>query len=830
MPKAIINSAPDLFSPRAADPKRLVNHMDTLTSYAKTLRDLADMFQARANAGQFDAASRHAKALNELASNLLSSPDPKALAEYVVDATQRAILFSDTLRRRGNMFIQHETKGCPPVLHYEFDVVVDGTKLAQPVNYSLVRIRAPQGVKTLENTRPYIIIDPRAGHGSGIGGFKSESEVGVALQHGHPVYFAIFTTHPEPTQTMADVSRAEAQFVREVIHLHPDSPKPVIVGNCQGGWATMLLAATNPDLTGPVVINGSPMSYWAGQKGKSPMRYLGGLVGGVWMTMLMADLGNGQFDGANLVLNFESLNPANTWWRKYYDVFAHGEDEAERYLEFERWWSGFYFMNEPEIRWIVDNLFIGNKLARGGVNLDRRLHADLRDIRAPVIVFASHGDNITPPPQALNWIADTYSSVREIKARGQKIIYTIHDSIGHLGIFVSSSVAKKQHEEITETLKIIEDLSPGLYEMKIIDVQGEDLDRHYEVDFEERSIEDILALDDDHDDELPLAAVARVSDLNARLYEMTARPFVRAISSPGLAQSLVNNHPLRRRRYAMSDRNPLMAVVAPLAGLVREQRRPSGLENPYLKLERIVADVISDGWNTYRDFRDACVESFVFTVYGSPYMRILSEAATGDFVQKVPPKDELLTVPEVRLALENIEHGNYTDAVIRMLILLARSRKAVRRDRLERSNQILNETEPFASLTQQARNHIVHQQGIIVEFDPEHALSALPHLLNHHEARVHAVQTCAYIAGPIDDADVLAMFNKIKEVLDVAEVSPENIDKVPDAVVTGDVPVSASLPVTAAASTEPTPTAAAAKPATSKPAARKPAAKKTPGV
>jgi Protein of unknown function (DUF3141) len=37
--------------------------------------------------------------------------------------------------------------------------------------------------------RPYVIIDPRAGHGPGIGGFKDDSQVGVALAAGHPVYF-----------------------------------------------------------------------------------------------------------------------------------------------------------------------------------------------------------------------------------------------------------------------------------------------------------------------------------------------------------------------------------------------------------------------------------------------------------------------------------------------------------------------------------------------------------------------------------------------------------------------------------------------------------------
>ena len=51
--------------------------------------------------------------------------------------------------------------------------------------------------------RPYIIIDPRAGHGAGIGGFKSDSQVGVALTKGHPVYFVAFHREPIPGQTLA---------------------------------------------------------------------------------------------------------------------------------------------------------------------------------------------------------------------------------------------------------------------------------------------------------------------------------------------------------------------------------------------------------------------------------------------------------------------------------------------------------------------------------------------------------------------------------------------------------------------------------------------------
>src|SRR3546814_8742980 len=80
-----------------------------------------------------------------------------------------------------------------------------------------------------------------------------------------------------------------------------------------GGWAVALLAAECEGLDGPAVLNGSPLSYWAGAEDVNPMRLAGGLLGGEWLTHLLADLGGGRLDGAWLVQNFESLNPANTW-------------------------------------------------------------------------------------------------------------------------------------------------------------------------------------------------------------------------------------------------------------------------------------------------------------------------------------------------------------------------------------------------------------------------------------------------------------------------------------------------------------------------------------
>lgn len=320
---------------------------------------------------------------------------------YSTDSTKRLLQTAEILKDRGDIFIEHELAGCPPVLDYDYDIILDASNFDRPCNYVLLRIKPPEGVVTEESNRPYIIIDPRAGHGAGIGGFKPESQVGVALNNGRPVYFVAFKRLPEPTQTIADVTYAEARFVREVEKRHPDSQSPVIVGNCQGGWAALILAATHPDIKGPIVMNGAPVAAWSGKVGVDPMRYKAGVNGGTWLAMMSADINNGVFDGAWLVNNFEQMNPYRNYVGKYYDLYKNPTANRERFLDFERWWGGFFTMNEAEIRWIVENIFIGNRIARNTGQLEKRVNIDLRNVKAPIIVFASRGDDITPPPPSI---------------------------------------------------------------------------------------------------------------------------------------------------------------------------------------------------------------------------------------------------------------------------------------------------------------------------------------------------------------------------------------------------------------------------------------------
>jgi pimeloyl-ACP methyl ester carboxylesterase len=650
--------------------------------------------------------------------------------EYATDFAQRSILFWDTLRERGNNWIAHEEAGKPPVLAYRYEMLADGRTFERPVNHALVRIVPPAGIEIDDKLRPYIIIDPRAGHGPGIGGFKEDSEVGVALQAGHPVYFVIFYPDPEPGQTLADVTDAEAEFVRIVAERHPESPKPVLVGNCQGGWAVMMLAAARPDIAGALVINGAPMSYWAGNDGDNPMRYAGGLAGGAWLSMLASDLGGGKFDGAHLVQNFEDLNPANTYWDKYYRLFDDIDEEAPRFLDFERWWGGFYLMNEEEIRWVVNNLFIGNKLSQGEARLGPGRYFDLKAIKQPIIVFASMGDNITPPQQAFNWISDIYSSTDEIKANGQTIVGLIHEDVGHLGIFVSGKVAKKEHTQIVSVLKYIQALPPGLYGMEIHERTNEEGMVEYDVTLHERKLEDLKRMQKfDRLDEKPFEAVAALSELTERAYELLVRPAVREATPEWLARLLREWHPLRVQRWWFSDRNPMLMPLPYLAALARANRRPRAADNAGRRAERLFSAYVSASLDLYRDLRDAAREAAFFEVYGN--MLSLQMADQRAVIRKQTRFDPR-ALPAVRQVLDDIDQGGLPEAIIRTGILVAKAGGGKRRlAQMEHTRELLAPTGVLRHIGEDQFRQLLHEQALVVEFEPVQAKRSLPKLMRN---------------------------------------------------------------------------------------------------
>lgn len=715
-----------------------------------------------------------------------------ASLEYCNDRWQRQILTLDVLRERGNQYLAHARSGKPPVLVFDYDIVMDGRTLPQPANYALARIHPPTDCPATDPAkRPFVVIDPRAGHGPGIGGFKIDSEIGIALRQGHPCYFVMFFPTPEPGQTIECVARAEIAFLQKVNALHPDAEgKPFVIGNCQGGWALMMLAAAAPNLVGPILLAGSPVSYWAGVRGKNPMRYSGGLLGGTWLASLAGDLGNGRFDGAYLVNNFEQLNPANTYWSKLYNLFAKVDSERERFLEFERWWGGHYLLNKQEMEWITQNLFVGNRLSTGQVvTSDGGTRIDLRNIRSPIIVFASWGDNITPPQQALNWIPDLYESVDDIRLNEQTIVYCLHEQIGHLGIFVSATVARKETDKLVGTLELIDTLPPGLYEAIIEDTHPEMPGREYVqgrylVRFAPRTLDDILALDDGRDDEEAFEVVKRVAVANQGLYDTFASPVVKSLSNEITAEASRNFNPARAERWWFSDANPLLWPLRPLAGLVHHQRRPAAEDNPFVGLEKQVSAQIEAAWDAYRDSRDSLQEKLFQLIYESPMLKAL--VGMGSYASRRPEQAHSWMEEEFRRlkrhALEgSFEHGTPLEGLVRAILFTKPDLGGFD----ERPFNLLRERIHEAGLPERPTlAHLkaaVKRQAFLVLLDEERALAALPRLLASREERRRALATAYTLAearGDLGDT-FLRRLARLAQELSEAVPLPAPVGKIP---------------------------------------------------
>lgn len=701
---------------------------------------------------------------------------PTALTDYARDFWQRSVLFLDILRERGNQREEMLAHGVTSVLSYDTELVMRGDELPHPVNYSLVRVIPPEGVEIDDRKRPVFVVDPRAGQGPGIGGFKQLSEIGTAFKAGHPVYFAGFAAAPLEGQRVEDVARAYTIFLEKIAELHPEAlGKPLVFGNCQAGWHSMMAACMRPDVVGPMVIAGAPLSYWAGVRGKNAMRYLGGLYGGTWLDRMTSDLGHGVFDAAWLVGNFDNLNPANTLWTKPYNVWANPEREKDRYLQFEKWWGDFVLLRGEEMQWMVDNLFVGNKFSTGQIVTSDGVRLDVRQIKTPIVCFCSHGDNITPPQQALDWILDNYENVEEIQQCGQRIFYTIDPKVGHLAIFVGSEVAKKDHAEFINNMELIETMPPGLYEIVITEKRsaggaGEGAS-DFDLSIEERGLDDIRALGcNSLGDEREFAAVARVSDLNNAFYRTFAQPWIKIVSGPQIARAIIELNPLRLGYSLLSDRNPIMRGVAAIAEHARAERKPVPADNPFVALQRQFSTAMTNALDLFRDVRDELVERAFHATYGSP----LLQAACGMSQDDAPPRQRPGLLPSVLAAAEEeklrlnelVARGSALDAAARMLVYVGKGQHRIEKGTFGALRKLLLAHPQVQPAEFKAA---VREQWAILAVNERGAIEALPQLLPTEpaERRVFAdlVRETIAAAGKLS-ADAQRRLNEVLRLLE----------------------------------------------------------------
>ena len=415
------------------------------------------------------------------------------------------------------------------------------------------------------------------------------------------------------------------------------------------------------------------------------------------------------------------------------------------------------------MQYIVDNLFVGNKLSTAQMVTADGVRLDLREIRSPIVCFCSKGDNITPPQQALGWILDLYRSDEDILASGQTIVYCVHETIGHLGIFVSGSVARKEHEEFATNIDLIDCLPPGLYEA-VIQKKSADaanvglVTGNFISAFESRSLADIRAMGGNTlDEERSFAAVARVSEAIHGLYRTTAQPLVRALATEKSAEFMRRMHPLRMNYELISDSNPVLQPLAAAALKVQENRQPVAADNPFLQWEKAFSDWMTLSLNAYRDWRDMMTEQMFFGIYEQPWIQALLGLRASDAPPRRHPGEDpdhsVFVKRQIAELQAGMDKGGPREAAIRAMVYVCMPEKAVD----ERSFEVLRRIrhEHGAQKTLDEFKQELREQYLMVKLDEKRAIALIPELLKGYENEgpqlLEYVRQVATAGGPLGE-------------------------------------------------------------------------------
>ena len=312
----------------------------------------------------------------------------------------------------------------------------------------------------------------------------------------------------------------------------------------------------------------------------------------------------------------------------------------------------------------------------------------------------------------------------------------MHDTIGHLGIFVSGGVAKKEHQEFASNIDLIDVLPPGLYEAVMTrktaeSVHQEAIGGDWIVRFEARTLNDIHAIvQPDPENERRFATVRRVSEINLGIYRTMVQPFVKAFMTDETAAWLKESKNTELPFEVFSDRNPMMKQVAELAEQVRSNRQPAAPDNPLLKWQEVVSDGIVAALDGYRDQRDAALEKLFLAIYGSPVLQAMVGTASPEAELRPRPGLDPERVARIRERISELKagvaKGGAREAAIRALLYVGMGEAAADERSFNTLRAMRAEND---GMTLEEFKQTVREQYFSLVLDPERALAAIPDML-----------------------------------------------------------------------------------------------------
>jgi tellurite resistance protein len=237
--------------------------------------------------------------------------------------------------------------------------------------------------------------------------------------------------------------------------------------------------------------------------------------------------------------------------------------------------------------------------------------------------------------------------------------------------------------------------------------------------------------------------VAFVSEFFDRQYRAFISPWVRSAVNEETAKWIRRLHPLRVSRYMFAeDFNPWMLTFKRLAPDVKAHRRPVSPDNPYLKLEKELSNIISNNLELFRNIRDLVQEFWFKAIYGNPWIDLFRSP------DEDTKEEAAVCRPEW---IDEIEKGGFAEGVVRIMVAAAHMNKSMQRRILKGYDQIIAADERLAKLKKSEFKLMIRKQACILNEDADKAMAALAKLIPAPKDRKDAFAIAQMITMADDD-------------------------------------------------------------------------------
>jgi len=290
----------------------------------------------------------------------------------------------------------------------------------------------PGGIPTLVNA-------PFAGHRAMIADYRKGQSLVETLLAGGLGHVAL-TDWKSAAEDMKDFDIDN--YLEELVVAIDDLGGRVnLVGLCQGGWSSAMVAARFPDKVNALVLAGSPIDTDAGDGPIKQMAHDTPLAA----YEDLVKLGGGLMRGQMMLAGWKNMHPEKHYLTEDLDLYRHLDDPAyvERVEVFDSWYEDPLDLPGRWYLQAIRQLFKENRLAKGEfVALGRGLN--LKSIVCPVYLLAGESDDITTSEQvfaAENLVGTPKSRIKKQLVPG-----------GHIGLFMGSRTLKEAWPKIARWL------------------------------------------------------------------------------------------------------------------------------------------------------------------------------------------------------------------------------------------------------------------------------------------------------------------------------------------------------------------------------------------